>query len=56
MEYRSRLRHGKDEILAGVFSNAEERATLQTLRGDQRDEYVRRFLVYQIGDKEARKV
>ena len=33
----------------------EERATLQALRGDQRDEYMRRFLVCQIRDKEARK-
>ena len=33
----------------------EERATLQALRGDQRDEYMRRFLVYQIREKEARK-
>ena len=29
----------------------EERATLQALRGDQRDEYMRRFLVYQIREK-----
>ena len=33
----------------------EERATLQALRGDQRDEYMRRFLVYQIQEKEAHK-
>ena len=33
----------------------EERAILQALRGDQRHEYMRRFLVCQISDKEAHK-
>ena len=33
----------------------EERVTLQALRGDQRDEYTRRFLVYQIPEEEAHK-
>ena len=33
----------------------EKRATLQTLRRDQRDEYMRRFLVYQIREKETGK-
>ena len=53
---KSRAR-GMAEMKSWLESSAtpEERATLQALRGDQRDEYMRRFLVYQIRDKEARK-
>ena len=45
----------KMEWWVGSSATPEEDATLQALRGDQYDEYMRRFLVYQIRDEESRK-